>query len=157
MRIVKTITIAAPREVVWRTFLEVERWPEWSPWGLDPSHEPGFEVGARFFVTSSAPLLPFATLRFPCRLTALENAKVICWDGKVLGVSGYHRFTLEDIPEGCHVLSEEEFRGPLALLLRPLRTIIEGRVVDFLSCLKSAAEARNRQLVTAHQGEARQE
>ena len=144
MRIVKDIAIGAPREAVWRTFLEVERWPEWSPWAVRFPDKSGLAVGVQFFIALPAPFFPFVTLRFPCRVTALENPKLLCWTGRVLGVPGYHRFTLEDIPEGCHVLSEEELRGPLALLLRPLRTIIKGRVVDFLSCLRSAAEARNR-------------
>lgn len=141
MRIVKAITIGAAREAVWRTFVEAERWPEWSPWRLRFPHEPRFEVGARFFVTIPAPWFPFVTLRFPCRVTALENPRLVCWAGKVLGVSGYHRFTLEDIPEGCRVLSEEEFREPLALLLRPVSSIIEGRVIEFLSRLRGATGA----------------
>jgi hypothetical protein len=143
MRIVKAITIAAPKEAVWRTFLEVGRWPGWSPWGLYFPDQPRFEVGARFFVTLPAPCFPFITLRFPCRVTALENPKMICWTGSVLGVSGYHRFTLEDIAQGCCLLSEEEFRGPLALVLRPVRRIIERRVIEFLACLSSAAEAKD--------------
>ena len=141
MRIVTSTIIPAGTEAVWRTFIAVERWPEWSPWGLQFPHEPRFEVGAQFFVTVPAPLLSGITLRFPCRVTALENPSVICWTGKVLGVPGFHRFTLEETPEGCRVLSEEEFRRPFGLLLRPLRSMFEGRVVEFLSCLKSATGA----------------
>jgi len=136
--IVTSTTIPAAREVVWRTFLAVERWPEWSPWGLQFPQEPRFGVGAAFFITIAAPYLPFITLRFPCRVTTLEDSNVICWTGKVVQVPGYHRFTLEDIPGGCRVLSEEEFRGPLALLLRPVKGIIEGRVIEFLSRLRGA-------------------
>jgi len=141
VRIVTSTIIPAGTEAVWRTFMAVERWPEWSPWGLRFPHEPRFEVGARFFVTVPAPLLPGITLRFPCRVTALENPSVICWTGKVLGVAGFHRFTLEETPEGCRVLSEEEFRRPFGLLLWPMRSMFQGRVVEFLSCLKSATGA----------------
>jgi hypothetical protein len=74
-------------------------------------------------------------------VTALENPNLICWTGKVLGVPGFHRFTLEDVPGGCRVLSEEEFRRPLGLLLWPMRSIIKGRAVEFLSCLRGAASA----------------
>jgi hypothetical protein len=98
-------------------------------------------VGTPFFVTVPAPCLPFITLKFPCRVTTLENPKTICWTGKVLGVAGFHRFTLEETPEGCRVLSEEEFRRPLGLLLWPMRSMFQGRVVEFLSCLKSATAA----------------
>jgi hypothetical protein len=140
MRIVTSTTIPADTKTVWQRFLAVEKWPEWSPWGLQFLHEPRFEVGARFFVAVPAPLLPFITLRFPCRVTALENPHVICWTGKVLGVSGFHRFTLQETPEGCHVLSEEEFRRPLALLLWPMRSMFHRRVVEFLSRLKSATD-----------------
>ena len=100
MRIVTAMTIPADTEAVWRRFLAVERWPEWSPWRLHFPHQPRFEVGARFFVAVPAPCLPVITLRFPCRVTALENPNLICWAGKVLGVPGFHRFALEEIPGG---------------------------------------------------------
>ena len=138
MRIVTSTTIPADTEAVWQTFIAVERWPEWSPWGLQFPDAPRFEVGARFFVTVPAPLLPGITLRFPCRVTALENPSVICWTGKVLGVPGFHRFTLKETTEGCRVLSEEEFRRPFGLLLWPMRSMFQGRVVEFLSCLRGA-------------------
>jgi uncharacterized protein YndB with AHSA1/START domain len=139
LAIVTSITIPAEREAVWRTFIAVERWPKWSPWGLRFLHQPRFEVGARFFVTVPAPLLSGITLRFPCQVTTLENPRTICWTGKVLGVSGFHRFTLEETPDGCRVLSEEEFRRPFDLLLWPLKSTFERRVVEFLFCLRSAA------------------
>lgn len=141
MKIVTSITIAAPRKGVWRTFLAVERWPEWSPWGLHFPEQPRLELGAAFFVTLPAPFFPLVTLRFPCRVTALEDSSVICWTGKVIGVPGYHRFTFKELPEGCRVLSEEEFHGPLTLLIRPVRGIIEARVVEFLARLRGAAAA----------------
>jgi hypothetical protein len=141
VRIVTSTIIPAGTEAVWRTFIAVERWPEWSPWGLQFPHAPRFEVGARFFVTVPAPLLPDITLRFPCRVTALENPSVICWAGKVLGVPGFHQFTLKETTEGCRVLSEEEFRRPFGLLLWPMRSMFQGRVVEFLSYLKSATGA----------------
>jgi hypothetical protein len=56
-------------------------------------------------------------------------------------VPGYHQFTMDDTTGGCRVLSEERFRGPLAPLLRPVKGVIEARVIEFLSRLRSAAEA----------------
>jgi hypothetical protein len=138
LKIVRTITIPADTEAVWQTFLAVERWPEWSPWRLHFADQPRFEVAARFFVAVPAPWFRFITLKFPCQVTALENPNLICWSGKVLGVPGYHQFTLEDIPGGCRILSEEEFRGPFALFLWPVMRIIEGRAVEFLFRLRDA-------------------
>jgi uncharacterized protein YndB with AHSA1/START domain len=137
--IVTSITIPADRETVWRTFMAVENWPKWSPWGLSFPHQPRFEVGARFFVTVPAPLLSGITLKFPCRVTVLENPRVICWTGRVLGVSGFHRFTLHETLEGCRVVSEEEFRSPFGLLLWPLRSTFRARVAEFLTRLRGAA------------------
>jgi len=143
LKIVTEITIPADTEAVWRRFVAVERWPEWSPWGLRFPHQPRFEVGARFFVTVPAPFLPGITLSFPCRVTALENPNVICWTGKVLGVPGFHRFTLDEIPGGCRVLSEEEFRRPFGLLLWPMKSTFKARVVEFLSCLRGVNAERD--------------
>ena len=141
MKIVTSITLPAPRETVWRTFLAVERWPEWSPWGLHFPQQPRFELGVPFFVTIPAPCFPFVTLRFPCRVTVLENPEQIRWTGKLFGAPGYHGFTLEDTPRGCRVVSEEELRGPLSLLLWPAKSIIQGRVMQFLSSLSRAADS----------------
>jgi hypothetical protein len=138
VRIETATIIPTDIETVWRRFVGVEAWPQWSPWGLRFPRQSRFEVGTQFSVNASAPLFPMITLSFPCRVTTLENAKTICWTGKVLGVSGFHRFTLEETPEGCRVLSEEEFQGPFALLLWPLKGMFRGRVVEFLSCLKNA-------------------
>jgi uncharacterized protein YndB with AHSA1/START domain len=139
MRILTSITIPAPREAVWHAFINVERWPEWSPWELRFHGEARLAIGAPFFVRVPAPFFPFVTLEFPCRVDALENPRLISWTGSVLRASGYHRFAFEDVPDGCRVVSEEELRGPGTLLLRPARPIIEPRVMDFLSRLSRQA------------------
>lgn len=141
MRILTSITIAAPREGVWRTFVAVQRWPRWSPWDLRFPDQPRFEKGVRFFVTAPTPLLPFITLTFPCQMSALEESKLIRWSGRVFGVPGYHQFTMEDTAGGCRVLSDERLRGPLAPLFQPVKGLIAARVKEFLSRLKAAAEA----------------
>ncbi len=142
MRIVKAVTIPAPRETVWGTFFDLTRWPEWSPWRLLFPGEARLRIGASFQVAVPAPGFPFVTLKFPCRVTELENPQVLCWAGSVLGVPGYHRFVFESAREGCFLLSEEEFQGPLRLLLRPVRRIIEGRATEFLARLREAAVVR---------------
>jgi len=141
MRILTSITIAAPREAVWRTFVAVDYWRQWSPWNLRFPHQPRFEQGVRFFVTASAPFLSFIKLTYPCQVSALEDSKWICWSGRVFGVPGYHQFTMEDTADGCCVLSEERFKGPLAPLLRPVKGLIQANVIEFLSRLRGAAEA----------------
>ncbi len=126
---------------MWRAFVAVQLWPQWSPWNLRFPDQPRFEKGVRFFVTAPAPWLSFIKLTFPCHVSALEDSKLICWSGSVFGVPGYHQFTMEDTTDGCRVLSEERFRGPLAPLLQPVKGLIAARVIEFLSRLKGAAEA----------------
>ena len=139
MHIVTSITVPAPRETVWRTFIDVERWPEWSPWDLRFPGERRLDVGAPFFLRVAAPFLPMLTLEFHCLGEALENPRLISWTGGVFGASGYHRFTFEDVPGGCRVLSEEELHGPGTVLLRPARPIIKARVIDFMTRLSREA------------------
>ncbi|HEU4758601.1 MAG TPA: SRPBCC family protein [Dehalococcoidia bacterium] len=144
MRIVKAVTIPAPRETVWRTFVDLARWPEWSPWRLNFPGEARFQIGAEFQVAVRAPGFPFLTLKFPCRITELENPQVVCWAGSVLGAPGFHRFVFESASEGCFLLSEEELEGPRDLLLWPVKRIIEGRATEFLVRLSEAAVLRAR-------------
>jgi hypothetical protein len=74
-------------------------------------------------------------------MSALEDSKFIRWSGSVFGIPGYHQFTMEDTTDGCRVLSDERFRGPLAPLLQPVKGLIAARVMEFLSRLKGASEA----------------
>jgi hypothetical protein len=141
MRMTECMTLRASKAAVWRTFVAVERWPEWSPWKVHFDEQPRLKVGTQFLLTLPMPWMPLITLRFPCRVTALENPSLICWAGKVLGVSGYHRFTMQDVPGGCQLFSEEVFEGRLALLLWPVRRIIKGRADEFLWRLKARVEA----------------
>jgi hypothetical protein len=139
MKIVTSIRVPAPREVVWATFLDVNRWPEWSPWTLAFPDGRGLEFGTSFYVAAPMPIISFVPARIRCRVTALERPQVICWGGKLLGVPGYHRFTMEEVAGECLVLSEEQFHGLRAPFLRPARGLIKARVLDFLSCLADAA------------------
>jgi hypothetical protein len=99
------------------------------------------EVGVPFSVTLPAPCFSFVTLRFVCQVTALESPRMLRWTGRVPGVSGHHRFIFEDNAGGCRVSSEEDFQGPLAILIPLMRRGIETRVTEFLSKLAGVAEA----------------
>jgi len=142
MWIQTSMTIEPPRTEVWRTFLDVERWPQWSPWRLRFEQDSRFELGTPFRVGVRAPVLPFITVMFACRVIALDNPRRISWSGRFLGVPGYHQFTFEDDPAGCLLASQEVFQGPLAPLLSPLRPVLRRQSAAFMSRLRAETMAR---------------
>jgi len=138
MNITMEATIAAPRDVVWQKFADVEHWCDWSPWLLLFDGEPGFREGERFLVQARAPLLSSCSVQFPCFVTAVEPGKLARWNGNPLGVPGYHEFAFEDAPAGCLVISRERFWNPQSVLLQAARGFFKSRVREFLDSLDAA-------------------
>lgn len=141
MKIVTSVTIPAARESVWRTFMGVHNWPEWSPWKLSFEGEERFALGGCFRVSAQLPVLSFLALSVACEVTKYENPKVIRWTGRVFGIPGYHEFSIEDAEGGYRLISEEQFNGPFAVFLYPVRWIIKRRVLVFLEQLSRATVA----------------
>lgn len=130
-----TITIAAPRPVVWALLSEPGRWPAWSSaveWvGLEtpPTTGVAFEWRA-------------GGLTIRSRIETFDAPTRIGWTGTAPLITARHVYTLSDTGLGTRVDTAESFRGVFAAVLPgKARTLISRALNQGLADLKKACEA----------------
>src|SRR4051794_11441194 len=111
MRIEASVDVAAPAQVVFATYVDVELWPPWtsSVTGVKPLDRGPLRVGARTRIQQ--PKLPVAIWQ----VTALEPCREFRWQARGAGVltTTIHRVTpITDTT--CRVTTVLEQAGPLA-------------------------------------------
>ncbi len=100
---------AARPHAVWRRYVDVERWPEWSRNGVQWSRLDGpFEVGAKG--KSKAPGLPAATFR----LVAVEPDARFVSEVRMPGGRLRLEHVVEPNEHGSRITHRVEVGGPLA-------------------------------------------
>jgi uncharacterized protein YndB with AHSA1/START domain len=116
-----TIHIDAPREVVWRQLMDVERWPEWtaSISSAEPLDGAPLALGHR--VRIKQPKMPAMVWR----VSELEPERSFAWTAKSGGVetTAVHQL-LDASTGGVSVRLAIDERGPLA----PLARLLVGRL-----------------------------
>jgi uncharacterized membrane protein len=112
-----TIHIDAPREVVWRTLMDVARWPTWtaSMTNVEPLDDGPLAVGHR--VRIKQPMLPAMIWT----VSVLEPEQSFAWTSSSGGVhtTGVHEVT-DAATGGVTVRLAIDDRGALAPLVRLL-------------------------------------
>jgi len=91
-----SISIAAPRESVWRVLAAVVAWPEWLPTvsSVQPLDGEPLRIGAKYTVRQ--PKLRPATWV----VTQLESPRCFVWEARSPGLLMIAAHTIEDAPTG---------------------------------------------------------
>ena len=127
MDIERVIDIAAPREQVWATLSDVERWPEWtaSVRSVERLDREPFGVGSRVRIRQP---------RFPAAIwtvTALEPGRYFEWRSPapgLLSVGGHRVDAAGD--HASRVTLSLTWSGPLAPVMRLLFGKLSRRYVE---------------------------
>ena len=132
------ISIDATPETVWAVLTDLDRYPDWNPFVV--SSEGAVEVGAKLANRMVAP--GGRTMTIKPTVTAVEEGRVYEWLGHLLvpGIfDGRHRFEIAPIAAGTRFKQMEFFTG---VLVRPLRTLIDGSTHDGFIAFTDAIKAR---------------
>jgi uncharacterized membrane protein len=135
-----SLSIAAPRETVWRVFAAVVEWPQWLPTvsSVEALDGKPLQVGFRYHIRQ--PRLRPATWV----VTQLEPPCCFVWQARSLGLLMTASHTIEDRSRDlCDVTLRFEFAGPLGAVIGRLFGSITTRYMgQELASLKQVAEAR---------------
>jgi len=125
----------ARKEDVWRRYVDVSNWSDWSTKGVESSHLDGqFEVGAEG--KSKPPGLP--ARRF--RLIAVEPDAMFASAVKLPGARLAFEHVIDPLDSGVRITHRANLSGPLAFLYVPLvRKAIEQGLPDGVERLGAMA------------------
>ena len=142
-RIEESVLIDAPRQLVWRTLVDLACWADWSSvlTRVVPGAHATLDSGSHF----SCSLQPFGVaIPFAVRVELAEAPARLLWTAARWGVRGRHWFHLSDHGGGTRCDSVEDLSGPAVVLAGPF--FPEWRFRDltrrFLGDLKAGAERR---------------
>ncbi len=139
MDIERVIDIAAPRDQVWATMTDVERWPEWTASVTNVERLDGapFRVGSRARIRQ--PRLPVAIWT----VTALEPGHSFEWQAATPGLLTVADHRVEAAGDhASRVTLSLTWSGPLAPVIRRLFGTLSRRYVEMeAQGLKQRCEA----------------
>jgi len=122
---------------VWRRYLDVEHWSDWSRNGVEWSHLDGpFEVGTK------GKSKPPGSRALTFRLVAVEPDKLFASEVKVPGARLRFEHVIEPTEGGSRITHRVALEGPLAFLYTPLvRKGVEKGLPDGVDRLAVMAAA----------------
>jgi hypothetical protein len=130
--------IAASCERVWSRLIAAGAWPAWYE-NARAVHVVGDDSGTLQNGTT------FTWLTFGIAVESQVREYVppvrLAWFGRAPGMSAYHAWLLNPLPDGCHVVTEETNNGPSAIALRHTKpeAIHDGHAI-WLAQLKQVSE-----------------
>jgi uncharacterized membrane protein len=134
-----SVSIAAPRDAVWRVLSDVAAWPEWLPTvtSVQPLDDKTLSVGHRYVVHQ--PKLRPATWR----VTELEPPRRFVWLAQSPGLQMVAEHVVEEgLPGTTKVVLRFSFAGLLAGLLgRLFRSVTESYLAKEAASLKQKVQA----------------
>lgn len=132
------IDISAPPEVVWDIITDVAAWPEWYSGAANVSilHLVDGRVGPDSVVSWRT-----MGLNFDSVVREFEPPTRFAWESRKAVIRGYHAWLIIPTEKGCRVITDESFRGPLAVMQGTfLPNKLHGLHQEFLETLKIKAE-----------------
>jgi carbon monoxide dehydrogenase subunit G len=133
------VSIRADPALVWQTWTDLERWPEWSPpmKGVRPEASGPLAVGTRARVEAEG--APAATWE----VTRVDAGTYFEWQAAVRGVKTTAGHRVEPSGNGTTLATASvEYRGLMAILFRPmLKRVARRNVVAECEGLKQRCEA----------------
>ena len=132
-----SITIAAPRELVWQVLTDLEGWPAWNPGVKSLALSGPLAVGATFRWKAGP-----GTIRSKIEQYAAPSA--IGWTGKTFGIRARHAWQLAASDDGTTIVTtQESWRGPVPSLLRgSLANTLAKALTDGLQALSHETSRR---------------
>jgi len=134
-----SISIAAPRETVWRVLSDVSGWPDWLPTitSVQPLDGKVLSIGHRYVIRQ--PNLRPVTWR----VTELEQPRRFAWRARSPGLEMFAEHIVDDGPPGLsEVVLRFSFAGLLGGLLgRLFRSLTESYLAKEAASLKQKVEA----------------
>jgi uncharacterized protein YndB with AHSA1/START domain len=133
------VSIAAPREAVWRTLSDVAAWPDWLPTvtKVEPLDGDALRPGSRFVVHQ--PRLRPTTWT----VSELDPPRRFVWAARTPGIRMVAEHTVgEDSAAGSSVVLRFSFSGPLGGIVGVLfRSLTKTYIAQEAASLKQKAEA----------------
>jgi uncharacterized protein YndB with AHSA1/START domain len=116
MQVERVVTIQAPPEIVWSTFMDVERWPAWTATIRSAERaEPGpLRLGARTRLRVRGSGLGIWTV------TSFEEGRFFAWESRGWGTHIVAEHAIEPSGNGARVTLRVELSGLLSRILGPL-------------------------------------
>ena len=141
MTIEEKIVIAAPPEVVWRIFSQLNQWNSWNPTCRQCCILKGTEISVGTCI--SFVIRPFLfPLKIKSRILSWRPQQEAVWEGGRFGIHAIHRWQFRPAGTGTELLSVETFRGPLVWLayLLGIHRRLHRLTRIFLESAKRASE-----------------
>jgi uncharacterized membrane protein len=133
-----SLSIAAPREAVWRVLANVAAWPEWLPTvtSVEPLDGSSLAIGRRYRVRQPG-LQPVTWV-----VVKLEDARRFSWQARAPGLHLLADHIVEEHETGTSsVVLRFSFAGPLGRLVAALYgSITERYIATEATTLKQKAE-----------------
>jgi hypothetical protein len=131
---------AADPSAIWRRYLDVEHWRDWSRYGVEWSRIDGpFEVGTK------GKSNPPGALALSFRLVAVEPNSMFASEARLPGARLRFEHVIEPAESGSRITHRVELDGPLAFLYaRPVRKGVERGLPDGVDRLAVLAESGSR-------------
>jgi uncharacterized protein YndB with AHSA1/START domain len=137
------VEIDAPIEVVWRTLVAIEDWPEWNPDVKSASVDGGLAEGTVFRWKAGPGTIT-------SRVVRLEPPRLIAWTGRTLGIRAQHVWRLEHRDGRTIARTEESYDGLVVRVLRrPLQGVLDKALTGGARHLEREAERRAREQADA--------
>jgi ribosome-associated toxin RatA of RatAB toxin-antitoxin module len=136
------IEIQAPPQVVWAILQDVEAWPQWYSGAKDikliGSKSGKLEAAGAFTLNTMG-------LKFIAQVKEFEPPYRLATENRKLVIQGYHAWLIVPTKTGCKFITDESFRGFLAVMQR---TFIPNKLhrlhEEFVVELKRKAESQVR-------------
>lgn len=114
--VIGTRTTAAPAQVVWDIFVDVDSWPETFASHLEAAHLEGeVEPGATGWVQLKRPPLNSSFV-----VNRVVPGRNWSWTGKILWMELGFDHVVEPTDHGSRITFDVDLDGPLAAVMRPL-------------------------------------
>ena len=132
--------IHAARASVWTMFTDVHKWHQWHPKieegtiADDMAWAEGTTIMVRSTVLGFIPV----SLLGRIQMTVPQMSAVIEWHG--IGIEFIDAFQFTDDLGGCRVRLRRTVHGPIAFLLRPLPSVLQGHLRQWTQSLREAVE-----------------
>lgn len=137
-----SIEINAPMDKVWKKFIDLEGWSEWSTaiYDISCSTTPFMQQGSRFDFSVKPIVLP---VKISAETAEVVDHNKIVWRGIKFSAQVVHEFLFEKIDDGVLITSREYISGLLVSLfgfLLPKR-MLTAVTIRLLNELKAASES----------------
>jgi len=135
------IEIKAPASLVWDILLQAETWPQWYEGAEKVTLK---DPQANRLTATSVFTWKTMGMNFESHVKEFSPHARLAWESRKKVIQGYHAWLFIPARNGCRVITDESFRGPLGILQGTFIPHKLHRLHQiFLEELKKKAEAES--------------